>query len=144
LIICNNVINKGGRIMNLGAFGYVNVLKTAADASWLREEVLTNNIANVDTPNYKRQDVEFSTYLNSAIEQAASPASTLTQKVNNIDLDNITTRTYTDNASLSYRLDGNNVDLSTENAELASEQLNYTALIDSINNEFSRMKAVIK
>ena len=126
MIICNNVINKGGRIMNLGAFGYVNVLKTAADASWLR------------------QDVEFSTYLNSAIEQAASPASTLTQKVNNIDLDNITTRTYTDNATLSYRLDGNNVDLSTENAELASEQLNYTALIDSINNEFSRMKAVIK
>ncbi len=130
--------------MNLGAFGYVNVLKTAADASWLREEVLTNNIANVDTPNYKRQDVDFSTYLNSAIESASSPASTLTQKVNNIDYDNITTRTYTDNATLSYRLDGNNVDLSTENAELASEQLNYTALVDSINNEFSRMKAVIK
>ena len=40
--------------MNSGAFGYVDVLKTAADASWLREEVLTNNIANVDTPNYKR------------------------------------------------------------------------------------------
>lgn len=27
--------------MNSGAFGYVDVLKTAADASWLREEVLT-------------------------------------------------------------------------------------------------------
>jgi flagellar basal-body rod protein FlgB len=130
--------------MNLGAFGYVNVLKTAADASWLREEVLTNNIANVDTPNYKRQDIDFSTYLNSAIEASATPASTLTQKINNIDYDNISTRTYTDNSTLSYRLDGNNVDLSTENAELASEQLNYTALVDSINNEFSRMKAVIK
>ena len=120
------------------------VLKTAADASWLREEVLTNNIANVDTPNYKRQDIDFSTYLNSAIEASATPASTLTQKINNIDYDNISTRTYTDNSTLSYRLDGNNVDLSTENAELASEQLNYTALVDSINNEFSRMKAVIK
>ena len=130
--------------MNLGAFGYVNVLKTAADASWLREEVLTNNIANVDTPNYKRQDIDFSTYLNSAIEASATPASTLTQKINNIDYDNISTRTYTDNSTLSYRLDGNNVDLSTENAELASEQLNYTALVDSNNNEFSRMKAVIK
>ena len=130
--------------MNLGAFGYVNVLKTAADASWLREEVLTNNIANVDTPSYKRQDIDFSTYLNSAIEASATPASTLTQKINNIDYDNISTRTYTDNSTLSYRLDGNNVDLSTENAELASEQLNYTALVDSINNEFSRMKAVIK
>ena len=35
--------------MSSGIFGYVNVLKSAADASWLREEVLSNNIANVDT-----------------------------------------------------------------------------------------------
>ena len=130
--------------MNSGAFGYVDVLKTAADASWLREEVLTNNIANVDTPNYKRQDVEFTTYLKSALEQAATPASTLTQKVNEANLSGITTRTYTENTTLSYRMDGNNVDLSTENAELAAEQINYNALIDSMNNEFTRMKAVLK
>ena len=130
--------------MNSGAFGYVDVLKTAADASWLREEVLTNNIANVDTPNYKRQDVEFTTYLKSALEQAGTPASTLTQKVNEANLSGITTRTYTENTILSYRMDGNNVDLSTENAELAAEQINYNALIDSMNNEFTRMKAVLK
>ena len=34
--------------MSTGAFGYVNLLKSAADASWTREEVLTNNIANVE------------------------------------------------------------------------------------------------
>lgn len=130
--------------MNSGAFGYVDVLKTAADASWLREEVLTNNIANVDTPNYKRQDVEFTTYLKSALEQAGTPASTLTQKVNEANLSGITTRTYTENTTLSYRMDGSNVDLSTENAELAAEQINYNALIDSMNNEFTRMKAVLK
>ena len=130
--------------MNSGAFGYVDVLKTAADASWLREEVLTNNIANVDTPNYKRQDVEFTTYLKSALEQAGTPASTLTQQVNEANLSGITTRTYTENTTLSYRMDGNNVDLSTENAELAAEQINYNALIDSMNNEFTRMKAVLK
>ena len=130
--------------MNSGAFGYVDVLKTAADASWLREEVLTNKIANVDTPNYKRQDVEFTTYLKSALEQAGTPASTLTQKVNEANLSGITTRTYTENTTLSYRMDGNNVDLSTENAELAAEQINYNALIDSMNNEFTRMKAVLK
>ena len=111
--------------MNSGAFGYVDVLKTAADASWLREEVLTNNIANVDTPNYKRQDVEFTTYLKSALEQAGTPASTLTQKVNEANLSGITTRTYTENTTLSYRMDGNNVDLSTENAELAAEQRHW-------------------
>ena len=130
--------------MSSGIFGYVNVLKSAADASWLREEVLSNNIANVDTPNYKRQDVEFKTYLNSAIEQSGKPKATLTQKINNVDLSNIKTRTYTDNSALSYRIDGNNVDLSTENVELAAVQINYNALIDSMNNEFSRFKAVLK
>ena len=88
--------------MGSGIFGYVNVLKTAADASWAREEVLTNNIANVDTPNYKRQDIEFRTYLNSAIEQAGRPRATLTQKINSVDTSTVTYRTYTDNTALSY------------------------------------------
>ena len=83
-------------------------------------------------------------YLKSALEQAGTPASTLTQKVNEANLSGITTRTYTENTTLSYRMDGNNVDLSTENAELAAEQINYNALIDSMNNEFTRMKAVLK
>lgn len=130
--------------MGTGAFGYVNLLKTAADASWAREEVLTNNIANVDTPNYKRQDVEFSSYLNIALQRAGKKADSLTQKVNNVNLGEALIHTYTDNSELSYRLDGNNVDLATENVELASEQLRYNALIDSMNNEFSRYKAVIK
>ena len=125
--------------MSTGAFGYVNLLKSAADASWTREEVLTNNIANVDTPNYKRQDVEFSSYLANALQRSGKNSASLTQRVNNLAI-----RTYTDNSTLSYRTDGNNVDLSTENVELASEQINYNALIDSMNNEFSRFKAVLK
>ena len=130
--------------MSTGAFGYVNLLKSAADASWAREEVLTNNIANVDTPNYKRQDVEFSSYLANALQRSGKNASSLTQRVNNVDYKDISIRTYTDNSTLSYRTDGNNVDLSTENVELASEQINYNALIDSMNNEFSRFKSVLK
>ena len=130
--------------MSTGAFGYVNLLKSAADASWTREEVLTNNIANVDTPNYKRQDVEFSSYLDNALQRSGKNSSSLTQRVNNVDYKDISIRTYTDNSTLSYRTDGNNVDLSTENVELASEQINYNALIDSMNNEFSRFKSVLK
>ena len=130
--------------MSSGMFGYVNVLKAAADASWTREEVLTNNIANVDTPNYKRQDVDFTTYLNSALSRTNGGSSSLTNRVNNINYNDVAIRTYTDNSTLSYRTDGNNVHLSTENVELAAEQINYNALIDSMNNEFSRFKAVLK
>ena len=130
--------------MSSGMFGFVNVLKAAADASWTREEVLTNNIANVDTPNYKRQDVDFTTYLRSALSRTNGGSSSLTNRVNNLNYNDIAIRTYTDNSTLSYRLDGNNVDLSIENVELASEQINYNALIDSMNNEFSRFKTVLK
>ena len=130
--------------MSSGMFGFVNVLKAAADASWTREEVLTNNIANVDTPNYKRQDVDFTTYLRSALSRTNGGSSSLTNRVNNLNYNDIAIRTYTDDSTLSYRLDGNNVDLSTENVELASEQINYNALIDSMNNEFSRFKTVLK
>ena len=38
-------------------FDYTNILDKAADASWMRENVITKNIANIDTPGYKRQDV---------------------------------------------------------------------------------------
>ena len=68
----------------------------------------------------------------------------LLHRVNNVNYNDLAIRTYTDNSTLSYRTDGNNVDLSTENVELASEQINYNALIDSMNNEFSRFKAVLK
>ena len=50
---------------------------------------------------------------------------------------------YTDSVNYSYRLDGNNVDIDTENVELASEQIRYDALTTSINSEFSRMRAAL-
>ena len=42
-----------------------------------------------------------------------------------------------------YRLDGNNVDVDVENVELASEQLRYQLLSDSVTQEFSRLQTAI-
>ena len=44
----------------------------------------------------------------------------------------------------SYRLDENNVDIDTEQVELASEQIKYQALTRSISSEFERLRAVIR
>ena len=46
-------------MINTNAFDYINVLDKAADASWLRNAAIGNNISNVDTPGYKREDVQF-------------------------------------------------------------------------------------
>ena len=68
-----------------GAFGYVNVLSSAADAAWTRNEILNNNIANVDTPGFKRQDMKFESLLQNEIARQGKTNSTLDQKVADVD-----------------------------------------------------------
>jgi flagellar basal-body rod protein FlgB len=123
------------------AFDYINVLDKAADASWIRETLITNNIANVDTPNYKRKDIDFESVLEKELGNCKHTS--LDSKISNVNLDRLNPTVYTDHSSLSYRLDGNNVDIDTEEVNLASEQIKYEALTTSITKEFSRMKDVI-
>ena len=126
-------------MINSGAYNYINILDKAADASWLRNEAINNNIANATTPNYKRQDVQFESYLMTALAGESS----LDEAVGDIDLSDITATTYTEYAGMSYRMDGNNVDIATENAELAKNQLRYYTLVDAINKDFNAIKTVL-
>ena len=124
------------------AFNYVNVLKKAADASWTRNEVIANNIANATTPGYKRKDIQFESYLRRELMRDYSSDDDLNRRVANVQLDKLGTRVYTDQSELSYRIDGNNVDINTENANLAENQIRYYALLNSMTQEFSRIKSV--
>ncbi len=124
------------------AFSYINVLDKAADASWQRESAIANNIANVDTPGYKRQDVEFQSVLERELNSTGYGS--MDRAVKNVNLNKLDGVAYTDSAAYSYRLDGNNVDIDTENVELASEQLRYQALTQGISEEFKRFQSVIK
>lgn len=125
-----------------GAFNYVNVLDKAADASWIRNEAIANNIANVGTPGYKRQDVNFEEQLRKAMKN--SRYTSIDERVANVDLERLNPITYRDHSSLSYRLDGNNVDIDTENVELASNQIRYQGLTDSISKHFEGLQLVMK
>lgn len=125
------------------AFNYVNVLKKAADASWKRNEVIANNIANQSTPGYKRKDIQFENYLRRELMHNYSSDDDLNKRVANVNLDRLGTRVYTDQSELSYRIDGNNVDINTENANLAENQIRYYALLNSMTQEFSRIKSVL-
>ena len=123
-----------------GAYNYINVLESVADANWTRNSIISNNIANVDTPGYKRKDLQFEMYL----QQELSGGSSLDAEVADADLNLLNGSTYTDYGTVSYRLDGNNVDIDTESSYLAQNQLKYYTVLDSISQEFSRLKSVIK
>ena len=129
-------------MIQTNAFDYINVLDRAADAAWQRNEAISNNIANVDTPGYKRQDVAFESVLQQALGN--NRYESMDDKVANVNLSRLRGRAYVDYANYSYRLDGNNVDIENENVMLAENQMKYQGLISSINQEFTNLKTVMK
>ena len=129
-------------MIQTNAVDYINVLNRAADAAWQRNEAISNNIANVDTPGYKRQDVAFESVLQQALGN--NRYQSMDDKVANVNLSRLRGRAYVDYANYSYRLDGNNVDIENENVMLAENQLKYQGLISSINQEFTNLQTVMK
>ena len=129
-------------MIQTNAFDYINVLNRAADAAWQRNEAISNNIANVDTPGYKRQDVAFESVLQQALGN--NRYQSMDDKVANVNLSRLRGRAYVDYANYSYRLDGNNVDIENEKVMLAENQLKYQGLISSINQEFTNLQTVMK
>lgn len=129
-------------MLNTNVFDYINVLDKAADASWMRNEAIANNIANATTPGYKRQDVAFEAELKKALGQ--DDCRTMDERVSGVKTANLNPVTYIDNAGFSYRLDGNSVDIENENVMLAENQLKYQGLMNSITAEFKNLQSVMK
>ena len=132
---------SGKKMVNSHVFSYINVLDKAADAAWLRNEAISNNIANVDTPGYKRQDVTFENELIRNLNKVEYD--TMDARVYNMKLSRIEPRVYTDASAYSYRLDGNNVDIDTENVYMAENQVTYNGLMQCIKSEFANLKAAM-
>ena len=97
---------RGGKSMlsNSNVFDYINVMGVTLDATAKREALIANNIANVNTPNYKRKDIRFETELKHAFVRANGDE--VDFKVKDLDLEALGNfETYTDYAKLSYRYD---------------------------------------
>ena len=129
-------------LSNTNVFDYINVLDKAMDASWLRNEAISNNLANADVPGYKRQDVDFETQLAKAMH--SSRYTSVDAKVHNLKLNRLNPVVYRDYSGYSYRLDGNNVDPDTEGVYLAKNQVVYQGLEAAVKQEFKNLQSVIK
>ena len=129
-------------MINTGVFDYINVLDKAADGAWLRNEAIANNIANVNTPGYKRQDVSFEAELKHALK--ANKYVSLDEKVKDLNsrdrLSHVNPRTYTDYAGFSYRLDAH----SPEEIVLPESYERYRDLIISCDLQVEDSIEIIK
>lgn len=124
-----------------------DLLKMGLDGASLRHKMLANNIANLDTPGYKRQDVDFMTSLRSAAKgQSSAQISLKVSDKNHIKESGQTgSRPFKVIAAnrFSYRNDKNSVDIDTEMAELAKNDIYYNTLTQRINGRFRVLKDVI-
>ena len=129
-------------MINSNVFDYINVMDKASDAAWTRNEIIANNIANVDTPGYKRQDLNFEDELERALGH--NKYKTMDEKVANLKNKHLEARVVNDYSGFSYRTDKNNVDIDTENVMLAANQLKYQGLMSGLKHEFSTLAMVTK
>lgn len=126
-------------------FGNTKVASRALDASWLRNDTISQNIANVDTPGYKRKNVSFEEHLNEALDDSSFKGRMTDRRhipIGGTDVDNIDIKVNTDN-STSLRLDGNNVDIENEMSSMAKNTIFYNTLIERLNGQFKALRSAI-
>ena len=105
------------------------LLSSAMDALWQKQQVISHNIANVETPGFKAKKVEFQEVLHKA-EQGGAPAAEFRAVVS------------TDETTQA-RADGNNVQADAEELELWKTYMEYSTLTRRISGKYSTLRYVI-
>lgn len=124
-------------------FNNVNILGKSLDATWMRHKAISNNIANVNTPGYKREDVSFDNILKGEIDKNRFDLVASDDKHFNIN-GNISDPVIKKEMDYSFRRDENNVNIDIESAELAKNTLKYQALVKQLNSQLKRLRMAIE
>jgi flagellar basal-body rod protein FlgB len=90
-------------------------LQAAIRGASMRQDVLSQNLANANTPGYARKEVDFQSTLAAAMQDGMNP-------------DQVQFSTTTD-GSAPMQADGNSVDADTESAKMAENGLQYQSLV---------------
>lgn len=117
--------------------GTYDVLKTALNVSATRGNLISTNIANVNTDNYKAKRIEFENDLKEAIGGTQFKLATTHPKhIGNFS--DVSPR-ITENKNTSVKANGNNVDLDVEMVDQATNGLYYQALTAQVNGRLKMM-----
>lgn len=117
------------------------MLEKALSSAWKRGQVITHNIANEDTPGYKAKRVAFESLLKKEMKimtnVSAFDGANTVERINAVR-----PFVYEDRGTVG-RADGNNVDIDSENMELARLQIQYNAMISKISGHYSTLSYVV-
>ena len=108
----------------------MELLSAVLDAASLRQRAFAQNIANVNTPNYKRLDVSFEDELAKSLKQGSSLEKIHPQLIEGTPGD-------------TNRTDGNNVDIDLEMGNLTKNGLLYTAAAQILASRLAMLRSAI-
>lgn len=119
-------------------------LHKGLDAAAERQRVAAHNLANVNTPNFKRSEVSFEERLQSSLAGGGRLplAATHPRHISQPAFSEVRHQVRRDN-STTMRTDGNNVDIDREMASLAANQLKYSAMTQLVNEKYGLLRYVI-
>lgn len=122
--------------------GTISNLERGLDFSAAKQKTIAQNIANVDTPNYKTRTVSFNEFLSAAKKSTISAYKTEDKHIDfKMNQSNSGVFDYT---NFRYSSNGNGVDMDKEQANLATNQLYYNALVDRVSGKLNTLQSVIK
>lgn len=120
----------------------ISVLKQALDASVLRHNAISNNLANVNTPNYKPQKVVFEELLKGELANTSFKGKRSNEK--HIPIGDTATRPYITEQSVVMQNSGNGVDVDQEMTDLTTNSIWYQTLSYQLGEELNLLKTAIK
>lgn len=127
----------------MGIFGgTISNLERGLDFSAIKHKAIAQNIANVDTPNYKAKSVNFKEFLNDA-KQSTISAYRTNEKHFDFQVQSRSQGVFK-YTNFKYSENGNGVDMDKEQANLATNQIYYNALVDRMNGKLNTLQTVIK
>lgn len=126
------------------------VLQNALQAANLRQQVYANNIANADTPGFKRSDVQFESLLQNALHSAGGGSLPGGQNAlsggaaENIRAAASVQPTVVTDSTTTVDNNGNNVNVDDEMVSLAENQLKYNTLTEDLSLRLQRFQTAIQ
>jgi flagellar basal-body rod protein FlgB len=128
-------------------FNHTRLLEKGLDVTWLKMEVISQNVANVDTPGYDRKHVEFDEAFAKALRGNHGIVTRVTHdrhfRIPETDPMRVKP-VVINNTHYVMRMDDNNVDIDKEMVDMAKNTIQYNALVQKMSKEFQRLKLAIR
>ncbi len=120
----------------------IQAAKMALDGLSLRQQIISRNIANIDTPGYRAQEVEFESALQRALRSNGQVQMAVTNSGHLAASSNKTFYQVKAQAGGTARADENNVDIDTELLNMSETGIQYQAVSQELSKKLLLLKTI--